>query len=71
MSIVTELPSLLTECWSDVSTGRMSGSQLLMLGSVSALQETLSTCGDTELTLTLAGGAGAPVKESTAMISQS
>ena len=34
-----------------------------MLGSVSALQETLSTCGDTELTLTLAGGAGEPVKE--------
>ena len=31
-----------------------------MLGSVLALQETLSTCGDTELTLTLAGGAGGP-----------
>ena len=43
----------------------MSWKEVLMLGSVSALQETLSTCGDTELTLTLSGGAGAPVKEST------
>lgn len=39
MSIVTELPSFLTECWSDVSTGRMSGSQgrLLVTGGLASL----------------------------------
>ena len=48
----------------------MSWKEVLMLGSVSALQEMLRTCGDTELTLRLAGGAGAPVEEVIVMITE-